>query len=220
MSLLDVAEAVAFNPDRDPAFDEDDVTVDARNVIRICRGLFTTIRNRNGYLDGEPYWFLDVFQYVLAHYSVKEFLLSNGLASKRSSFSLNETKGQAMIRTSCVLSLLRFPCPTFAPYGKHYSHSFDDYAIGIGLTSSLLGWGPMENYRNRLKPFSFQSLSATCMSVRLFINWPAEDIPGHVKHWQQALKNVFLRSSEALMRLYSTAFIRQMHHETLAYCMR
>jgi ankyrin repeat protein len=170
LSLLDVSEAVAFQA---RGFDKDDVLVDPWDVVRICRGLLTTINDHACQPDEDSsfgdapdqgsYRLPDGLQTViLTHYSVKECSLFPPLAHTSSLFSLDEAKGQASILRSCVLSLLRYPCPKYRLWKKKTFHSFDDYAIRCWAQHIVPGMSADESLRKVVEKF-FTSMAARNM---------------------------------------------------------
>jgi ankyrin repeat protein len=77
LSIGEVSEVVAIDVDRDPAFNQEEVLEDPQEVLEICSSLVTTT-------TGEKFRWIET-EYIkvneqvvrLAHYSVKEYLVSN-----------------------------------------------------------------------------------------------------------------------------------------------
>ncbi|RYO14826.1 hypothetical protein AA0111_g11883 [Alternaria arborescens] len=83
LSVEEVAEVVAIDVARDPAFDRDEVLEDPLEVLDICSSLVTITTNEVDRRSGSAQQIV-----ALAHYSVQEYLVSDrirqGLAKQYS----------------------------------------------------------------------------------------------------------------------------------------
>jgi hypothetical protein len=103
--LIDeVAEVVAIDAKRDPAFDRDEVLEDPLEVLNICSSLITITVNDN-YRVGES-----SRQFVaLAHYSVKEYLVSDRIwMGKAARYGMRDDICHDTLASSCLSYLLQF----------------------------------------------------------------------------------------------------------------
>lgn len=104
LSIDEVAEVVALDGNRDPAFDRDGVLEDPLEVVNICSSLVTIANDNDSYLGGPPRQVV-----VLAHYSVKEYLVSDRICvGKAAKYSMREEVCHGTIATSCLGYLLQF----------------------------------------------------------------------------------------------------------------
>jgi ankyrin repeat protein len=99
----EVAEVVAIDPKRDPAFDCDEVLEDPLEVLNICSSLVTMVVDQ-----GSPRQVVE-----LAHYSVKEYLVSDRICTgKAAMYSMREDTSHDSIAASCLGYLLQLPEPS------------------------------------------------------------------------------------------------------------
>ncbi|KAF2006879.1 hypothetical protein P154DRAFT_420933, partial [Amniculicola lignicola CBS 123094] len=99
LSLLEVAEVVALDADRHPAFDRDEVLEDHSDILSICSSLVTTTVSR---FRKEPV-------VLLAHYSVKEYLVSGRiLDSEAKMYGMENALCHSTIAKCCIGYLLQF----------------------------------------------------------------------------------------------------------------
>ncbi|KAF2728403.1 hypothetical protein EJ04DRAFT_407814, partial [Polyplosphaeria fusca] len=100
LSVEEVAEVIAIDGTRDPAFDRDEVLEDPSEALDIC---FSLISIRGAGDDSRKQ------VAVLAHYSVKEYLVSdriqNGQAAR---YWMQDTACHSMISHACVSYLIQF----------------------------------------------------------------------------------------------------------------
>jgi ankyrin repeat protein len=97
LSLDEIAEAVAVIEDRDPVFDEDEVLQDPLEALDICSSLIT-IRDSGDTKESpsQP-------MAVLAHYTVKEYLLSPRIrGSSLAHFSMHYEACHSILARACV----------------------------------------------------------------------------------------------------------------------
>ncbi|KAH5574501.1 hypothetical protein HBI24_193910 [Parastagonospora nodorum] len=106
LSLHEIAEAVALVVGRTPVFDKEEVLQDPMEILDICSSL-VTVRDMR---DGEDGWPAQIV--VLAHFSVKEHLLSHKLqASDLNRYAMHHQACHSMLARSCLeylLQVLRF----------------------------------------------------------------------------------------------------------------
>lgn len=109
----EVAEVVAISDDNCPHFDRDAVLEDPMDVLSICPSLITVVgipiigpAPKQFVEEGIP---LEQKSFTLAHYSVKEYLLSNLIQkSSASAFCINETSSHSFIAKSCLAYISQF----------------------------------------------------------------------------------------------------------------
>lgn len=100
LSVNEIAEAVAIDTERDPAFDRDDVLEDPLDALQICSSLVTITINYNEH--DEPQEIV-----VLAHYSVREYLVSDRIwEGKAAKYGMRDDVCHDAIARSCLSYLL------------------------------------------------------------------------------------------------------------------
>jgi hypothetical protein len=108
MRLAEVAEIAAIDTDRCPAFDPDEVLQDPLDVLSICSSLVIVVDPDSSLTDGSEYA-INGTKVLLAHYSVKEYLVSTRIfESKASSFGLRPLLCHQTIAKCCLHYLLQF----------------------------------------------------------------------------------------------------------------
>ena len=118
LSLEEVAEAVAVDVTRDPAFDRDDVLEDSFEVLNICSSLVTLTTDSERGIAGPPRQII-----VLAHYSVQEYLISDRIRNGQAkAYSMHDTKCHNVITQGCLQYLLQFQQPNIL--SSYYSNTF------------------------------------------------------------------------------------------------
>jgi hypothetical protein len=88
---------------RDIAFDQDEVLEDPLEVLNICSSLVTIVIDNNYGFGGSSRQVV-----ALAHYSVKEYLISNRICTgKAAKYSMQDDVCHSAIATSCLGYLLQ-----------------------------------------------------------------------------------------------------------------
>jgi hypothetical protein len=106
--LAEVAEVAAIDANRCPAFDRDEVLEDPLEVLSICSSLVTVAASDSVEHD-EMYGVLEGPVLLLAHYSVKEYLISQRiLGSKARMFAMESALCHQFIAKCCLQYLLQF----------------------------------------------------------------------------------------------------------------
>ena len=104
--LEEIAEVIAIDTEREPAFNEDDVLEDPFDVLKLCSSLIN-ISSRD-WLDGTVCSEPDVKIVCLSHYSVKEYLVSDRIHHGPAKFySLQDNLCHRYI-AECCIKYLRF----------------------------------------------------------------------------------------------------------------
>jgi hypothetical protein len=114
LSIDEVAEVVAIDAKRDPAFDPDEVLQNPLDALTICSSLVTiTIDSHYGI----SYYGISYYEMehsprqivALAHFSVKEYLVSDRIRRKKvEKYSIQEDVCHNAIATSCLSYLHQF----------------------------------------------------------------------------------------------------------------
>jgi len=103
LRLAEVAGVMAVNPDSDPAFNRDEVLKDPLDVGSIYSSLIT-VTSGDEQSQGPLV--------LLAHYSVKEYLVSTRIQRSRAAlYGLNERMCHEWIARCCLKYLLQFTKP-------------------------------------------------------------------------------------------------------------
>jgi hypothetical protein len=103
LSLDELAEVVAIEANRDPLFDKEEVLEDPMEALDICSSLVSIVTDVGDGKQGSTRKFA-----ILAHYSVKEYLLSdrirNGEASR---YSMQHGVSHGILARACLGYLLQ-----------------------------------------------------------------------------------------------------------------
>lgn len=111
--LEEISEVVAINTDRDPMFNQDEVLEDPLEILDMCSSLIT-ITTTDNIIEDFPQ--ASKFGYVpsgkvvgLAHYSVKEYLISKRSRPNRAEkYSIQDASCNGFLAISCLGYLLQF----------------------------------------------------------------------------------------------------------------
>jgi ankyrin repeat protein len=107
LTVEEVAEVVAIDVARDPAFDREEVLEEPLEALDICSSLVTTVTD-NG--DGRLQTPRQIA--VLAHYSVKEYLVSDRIQRGQAArYSIQAALCHSMIAKACLGYLGQFQEP-------------------------------------------------------------------------------------------------------------
>ncbi|KAJ8106078.1 hypothetical protein OPT61_g9781 [Boeremia exigua] len=111
LSVEEVAEVIAIDIERDPAFDRDEVLEDPMDVLNICSSLVTITRGKKDE-EEEDEESTEQRLVALAHYSVQEYLVSDrikqGMAKE---YGLQEVECHTTITEGCLKYLMQFTYP-------------------------------------------------------------------------------------------------------------
>ena len=115
LSVEELAEVVAIDVEREPAFDRDEVLEDPMEVLDICMSLISVVTIE------EPSWsesdlsLSTITQTVtLAHYSVQEYLVSTGICQGRAArYSMQPAICHSYIAKASIGYLLQFEKGSF-----------------------------------------------------------------------------------------------------------
>jgi len=105
----EISEVVAIDVERDPAFDSQEVLEDPSDILTICSSLITLATTENSGMETSESTQRTV---LLAHYSVKEYLISERCRQGRAKwYSIQETTCNEFLAKSCLGYLLQFQVP-------------------------------------------------------------------------------------------------------------
>ena len=166
LRLVEIAEVVAIDVLGSPRFDVERRLVDPWDVMAICPNLLTTAKKKNPWdqdLDQDDTSSLedekgDIIWVRLAHFSVKEYLVSSRIQQGMASFySIREVKANTVIAETCLAYLLQFDQPDLssekifedfplASYAADYWHKHsrvteDAERVAFPLGLDLLSYG-------------------------------------------------------------------------------
>ncbi|EUC36316.1 hypothetical protein COCCADRAFT_88667, partial [Bipolaris zeicola 26-R-13] len=113
LSLEELAEVIAIDVSRDPEFDRDEVLEDPLDVLRICSSL-VSITHESYFLNSSFALFEKPSEeiVVLAHYSVKEYLISDRIKRGQAArYSLHAALCHGAIAAACLGYLNQFQEP-------------------------------------------------------------------------------------------------------------
>jgi hypothetical protein len=107
LTIDEVAEVVAIDVARDPAFDREEVLEDPLEALNICSCLITIVTDNS---DRRLHSTKKVV--VLAHYSVKEYLVSNRIQQGQARrYSMQAAACHSVIAQACLGYLSQFQKP-------------------------------------------------------------------------------------------------------------
>jgi ankyrin repeat protein len=107
LTVEEVAEVVAIDVGRDPAFERDEVLEDPLEALKICSSLVTITTDTVEGLSWSP---IPIF--ALAHYSVQEYLVSDGIKQgSAKQYSMQEAECHSAIAKGTLKYLLQFQQP-------------------------------------------------------------------------------------------------------------
>ena len=102
LRIEEIVEVIAVDPKEHPRFDPDRRFLDPDEVLAICPSLITLV-----FIDNP--WGDDITEVKLAHFSVKEYLVSERVHD--SWYSIQEMDAHLSIAEICVAYLVHFQCP-------------------------------------------------------------------------------------------------------------
>jgi hypothetical protein len=107
LSVEEIAEVIAIDVAREPAFDGDEVLEDPMEALNICSSLVTITTNKP---DG--IWIPAQRIIALAHYSVQEYLVSDRIKQGQAKqYSMQEIECHNAISKGCLMYLIQFERP-------------------------------------------------------------------------------------------------------------
>ena len=107
LSVIEVAEVVAIDVARDPAFNRDEVLVDPLEALDICSSLVTITKNEEDGRLGSTQQII-----ALAHYSVQEYLVSDRIRQgSAKQYSMQEAACQSAITRGSLKYLMQLQQP-------------------------------------------------------------------------------------------------------------
>ena len=125
--IEEVAEVVAIDVARDPAFDRDEVLEDPLEALNICSSLVTISTIQAKERLGPAQQIVN-----LAHYSVQEYLVSARLQKheRLSYFALSEVESHQYMTQLCCAYFLQFTMqPEVDEWIKHPPEFIDPYPV-------------------------------------------------------------------------------------------
>jgi ankyrin repeat protein len=162
----EIAEVVAIDVERSPAFNSDEVLEDPLEVLNVCSSLVTITTNEQRFLSGSK----DRSKVVaLAHYSVKEYLISKRiLDSKAARYSIKDTSCHEFIAKGCISYLLQFQGSDFLG-DKTVDFKLRFYATKFWITHTQAVAENAETLINLVMEFFSTGNGAYLYWVKLYI---------------------------------------------------
>jgi hypothetical protein len=188
LTMNEVAEVVAIDAKRDPLFDRDEVLEDPLEVLNICSSLVNvTVGNtfRSDYTnDRLPAWAQVQVQFVeLAHYSVKEYLVSDRISAGRASrYSMRDNVCHDTITASCLGYLLQFQEPELK---QDILQSFR-----LALYSAMFWPSHVQEASGRTKETNEAIIRLFCENEPAYLNWIRLYDPNYWWHDFALSKNI------------------------------
>lgn len=109
LAIQEVAGIVAITTEGDPYYNVEDQLSEPRAVLAICSGLVSTTRSsRRNHLARKPPWNFEIQERRLAHFSIKEYLVSGRVSStKFSNFAFRERSAHETLAELLLCYLLQ-----------------------------------------------------------------------------------------------------------------
>lgn len=105
VAIEELAETIAIVPQGETHYDVENRLLEPSNILTICSGLVTTTRSRRTTLMGDRQ--IPIEEVRLAHFSVKEYLVSDRIALKGcSKFYMEERITHEMLAHLCIRYLI------------------------------------------------------------------------------------------------------------------
>ncbi|KAH9885699.1 ankyrin repeat-containing domain protein [Xylariomycetidae sp. FL2044] len=137
LTIDEVAEVLCVEPEDDPSFDPERRFPDPRDILEICPSLVlateTNVEDEDGTVLGE--------QIQLAHYSVKEFLVSKRIQKLAPAYSITSAEANASIAEACLSYLLSIDGPDSIHPGLLEESPLASYAAQYGTRHANLAKG-------------------------------------------------------------------------------
>lgn len=109
LRIEEVAEVIAVEINGNPRFDPENRLPEPRDILTICSSLVTTATSRVNSHKGDTY---EIEELRLAHFSVKEYLVSDRILAGPASRYAITTCAEGQIAQTCLIYLLYFKGPT------------------------------------------------------------------------------------------------------------
>ena len=122
LRIEEVAEVVAVDIEGDSRFDPENRLREPRDVLTICSSLVTTAASNIRSDDGDPF---EGEELRLAHFSVKEYLVSDRVQTGPASRYSIKKHAHDYIAQTCLAYLLHFRGPTLLT-----SNNIDEFPLG------------------------------------------------------------------------------------------
>jgi ankyrin repeat protein len=129
LTVEEVAEAAAVDPERDPAFERDEVLEDPLEALNICSSLVTmTVNSKDARMNpGQRVL-------ALAHYSVQEYLLSDRIKQSHArQYSMQTVSSHCTIAKGCLGYLLQLQTPIV-----DFEETFQNSALALYSANSWM----------------------------------------------------------------------------------
>jgi hypothetical protein len=128
----EIAEVVAIDVERNPSFNSEEVLEDPSEVLSICSSLVTITMTEQTFTTGSKGHSKVV---TLAHYSVKEYLISErSLQSRAARYSIRDIACNEFIAKSCIGYLLQFQASGSVSYESIQELKLTQYAAKFWIT--------------------------------------------------------------------------------------
>jgi hypothetical protein len=160
---------VAIDTERDPAFDKEQVLEDPLDALTICSSLLSVSNEKGPSSEEEEVLSLEEMEktskptrrvVALAHYSVKEYLISDRIQGRAALYSLQCTTSNAFIVKCCLGYLLQFQRPDNFCNETIVVYKLARYSAQFWIVHSQAAKQNEEANRLIMKLFSLQAASA------------------------------------------------------------
>ncbi|CAI6339356.1 unnamed protein product [Periconia digitata] len=167
LSLGEVSEIVAITLEDEARFDRDEILEDPFDVLNICSSLVTLYPTNT---SGEHETMDPTRQVVtLAHYSVKEYLLSERITKGSATrYSMQETACHDLIARSCVVYLLQFRTADILSQDDSTEFKLADYSAQFWKIHAWATRQETEGYVQEVLDLISESESIYANSVRVY----------------------------------------------------
>lgn len=178
ISVADVAEAVVVDPDS-CFFDPNDRLPDHFDIVDILSSLVTCssrlipMRNNKALSDASRYAGAELATEIrLAHYSVKEYIMSNRIRQgKESCFYISQYEAQKSVAEMCLTYLLQFDQLDFASRDTIRDYPFSLYAAEYWFQHAKAAYDSPNHRSNPNSNLTLLSVKLLSQENPSFINW-------------------------------------------------
>jgi RNA binding exosome subunit len=169
----EVAEIVAINLEDEARFDPEEVLEDPLDVLNICSSLVTMTTDKDGELGSAKQIV------VLAHYSVKEYLLSDRIRKGSAAhYSMQSAACHDAIARSCLGYLLHFQGPELLRHDNAKEFRLAEYSARFWIKHAQTAGEQLEGYAQEAMVMFWERKDTYLNWLRLYDpdqEWEAPD---------------------------------------------
>jgi ankyrin repeat protein len=203
LRITELAEAIVLRPTSDPAFDPEERFPDPQSVLQILSSLVTVSANEVQTIA--PYseqGFEPTMTVTLAHFSVKEYLISNRmLESAAKHFAVFDGTAHHTLATSCLLYILHYASSHSRIGAREDLHTFPLLEYASVYWYRHINMAPLEQ-QELLTPLALNLLlSESALSCWLDIHVPSLSPNGRFDRSKNPASSLWYASTVGLFHV-------------------